>query len=144
MDNFLVSFRKYAKRKFDVFGFYLTGSMGLAYNFQEVIEMTVVHISGDQFEQEVLQGGKLTVVDFWAPWCGPCKMLGPIVEELAAEYEGRAKLCKIDTDQNQDIAAQYGIASIPTLIFFKDGNEIGRKIGLSSKADLGQAIDSYL
>ncbi|MDR1205760.1 MAG: thioredoxin [Peptococcaceae bacterium] len=106
--------------------------------------MALTHVSDQQFDGEVLSERQLAVVDFWAPWCGPCKMQGPIVEELAGQYDGRAKICKMDTDQNQDTAVKYDIMSIPTLIFFKDGKEVARKVGLTPKAELSRMIDSYL
>jgi thioredoxin 1 len=106
--------------------------------------MALTHLSDLQFDTEVLGEQKLTMVDFWAPWCGPCKMQGPIVEELADQYDGKAKICKMDTDQNQNTASKYDIMSIPTLIFFKDGREVARKIGLTPKAELSRMIDSYL
>jgi thioredoxin 1 len=106
--------------------------------------MALTHLSDQQFDGEVLGGQTLAMVDFWAPWCGPCKMQGPIVEELAGQYDGRAKICKMDTDQNQNTAVRYGIMSIPTLIFFKNGQEIARKVGLTPKEELSRMIDSYL
>jgi thioredoxin 1 len=106
--------------------------------------MSLTHLSDQQFEGDVIGEQKLTVVDFWAPWCGPCKMQGPIVEELAGEYDGRAKICKMDTDQNQETATRYDIMSIPTIIFFKEGKEVARKVGLTPKAELARMIDSYL
>lgn len=106
--------------------------------------MALTHLSDQQFDGEVLGAQGLTMVDFWAPWCGPCKMQGPIVEELAAQYDGRAHICKMDTDQNQGTAGRYDIMSIPTLIFFKEGREIGRKVGLTPKEELSRMIDSYL
>jgi thioredoxin 1 len=106
--------------------------------------MALKHLEGNQFESEVLNGQGLTVVDFWASWCGPCKMQSPIVEELAVTYDGRAQICKMDADQNQDTAARYDITSIPTLIFFKGGKEVARKVGLTSKNDLAEIIDAHL
>ena len=96
------------------------------------------------FDQEVLQSDQPYLVDFWAPWCGPCRMIGPIVEELAGEYAGKLKVGKVNVDDNQDIAARYGIASIPTLMLFKGGELRERITGAVPKATLKQAIDKHL
>ena len=106
--------------------------------------MALKHVTDDDFGEEVLKAEGLTLVDFWAPWCGPCKMLGPIIEQVAEEYDGRVNVCKVDTDDNQNIAVQYGIMSIPTLIFFQNGSEIQRQIGLIPKQKLVQLIDANL
>ena len=106
--------------------------------------MALTHVSDADFGEEVLQAEGLTIVDFWAPWCGPCKMLSPIVEQLAEEYAGKAKICKLETDENQNVAVNFGIMSIPTLIFFKNGIEIYRHIGLIQKPKLAELIDANL
>ncbi len=103
-----------------------------------------IEITTENFSQEVLQSDKLVVVDFWAPWCGPCKMLTPIIEELATEYEGKAKICKLNTDENNAIAAQFQITSIPCIIFFKGGAPIQKIVGFKPKNDLKRAIDEAL
>jgi thioredoxin 1 len=99
-----------------------------------------INISEDNFKAEVLENQALVMVDFWAPWCGPCKAISPIIEELAAEYKGKVKLVKINVDANPNIAAQYGIRAIPTLIFFKAGQQVNQITGAVSKAVLEQAL----
>lgn len=104
----------------------------------------IIHLSDDTFQSEVLEAEELVFVDFWAPWCGPCKMLGPVIEELSGEYRGRVKICKIDVDENNKTAGDYGIMSIPTMILFKDGKEINRLVGFVPKANIAKALDSAL
>jgi len=83
-------------------------------------------------------------VDFWAPWCGPCKMIGPVVEELAGDYDGKVKVGKVNVDDNQQLAAQYGIRGIPTVMLFKGGQQVESFVGLQQKADLAAALDKNL
>ena len=92
-----------------------------------------IELSSKNFESEVLKSDVPVMVDFWATWCGPCRMIAPIVEELATEYEGRAKVAKLDVDSNQDIAMNYRILSIPNLLFFKDGKVVDQIIGAVPK-----------
>lgn len=100
------------------------------------------HITDDQFEQEVLQSGEPVMVDFWAPWCGPCRQLGPIVEELAEENADKpVKVVKINIDENPNAPQQYGVLSIPTLIFFKDGKPVDQMVGVQNKATLQSKLD---
>ena len=89
----------------------------------------MMHFDMNSFEQ-ALKGDKLVMVDFWASWCGPCRMLGPVVEKLAEQYEGKAVVGKVNVDEQQELAVRYGVMSIPTVIFFKDGKEIDRKVGV--------------
>jgi thioredoxin 1 len=93
---------------------------------------------------EILNTDKLVVVDFWATWCGPCKMIAPIVDELAQEYEGKADICKCNVNECDDVPMTYNIRSIPTLLFFKNGEVVDRHVGAASKADLAAKIESYL
>ncbi len=104
----------------------------------------VKSVTNDTFEQEVLKAPNLVMVDFWATWCGPCKIVAPVVEELAREYEGKAKFAKVNTDENADLASKYNIRGIPTLIFFKDGEVKDQVVGAVPKAQLKSKIDSLL
>jgi thioredoxin 1 len=101
-------------------------------------------ITDADFEAEIIKSDKPALVDFWAPWCGPCRALGPIVEELAREFEGRLKVSKLNVDENHQTAAQYGIQSIPTLILFKDGKIVDKMIGLTSKDRLETLLKKSL
>ena len=100
-----------------------------------------LEITDSNFEETVLKSDKPVMVDFWAAWCGPCRMVGPIIDELSEEYEGKAIIGKVDIDSNQQYAAQFGVRNIPTVLVFKDGELVDRKVGVSSKNDYAQAID---
>lgn len=100
-----------------------------------------VIITDDTFQKEVLESDKLTLVDFWAEWCQPCKILGPIVEEFAQEYGDKVKVAKMDVDANTDTPGKFNIMSIPTLIFFKDGKPAKTMIGVQSKEQLKKIVD---
>jgi thioredoxin 1 len=96
------------------------------------------------FEEEVIKSDQPTLVDFWAPWCGPCRMVAPIVEELAGEYEGKVKFYKVNTDENPHVSARYGIRSIPTLLLFKNGEPVQQIVGFRPKGDLKKRLDQAL
>lgn len=104
----------------------------------------IVHISDANFEDEVLKSDKPVLVDYWAEWCGPCKMIAPILEELSAEYGDKVKVAKLNIDENPDTPPKYGIRGIPTLMLFKNGNVEATKVGALSKSQLTAFIDSNL
>ena len=106
--------------------------------------MALHHTSDTAFEQDVLKSGTPVLVDFWAEWCGPCKMIAPHLEAIAAEYEGRLKVAKLNIDENQATPPKYGIRGIPTLMLFKNGNVEATKVGALSKTQLAAFIDSNI
>jgi thioredoxin 1 len=101
----------------------------------------IVTLTQDNFEKEALQSTTPVLVDFWAEWCGPCKMIAPVLDELATEYQGKVKIGKVNVDDNQNLAAQYGIRSIPTLLVLKNGQVAEQMIGAKSKRDLKASLD---
>ena len=103
----------------------------------------MIHFNKETFDKS-LEEGKLMMVDFWADWCGPCQMLGPVIESLAEQYEGRAVIGKINTDQEGELAIHYGVSSIPTVIVFKDGKEIDRKVGVMPPDVFVQILEQNL
>ena len=104
----------------------------------------IIHITDDTFEQEVLQSQTPVLVDYWAEWCGPCKMIAPALDQIAAEYAGRLKVAKLNIDENQSTPPRYGIRGIPTLMLFKNGNLEATKVGALSKSQLAAFIDSNI
>jgi thioredoxin 1 len=103
-----------------------------------------IQITDANFEEIVLNSDKPVLVDFWAEWCGPCRLVGPIVEELAKEYDGKAVIGKIDVDANPKVSMQFGIRSIPTLLFFKNGEIVDKQVGAASKSALTGKLDAQL
>ena len=104
----------------------------------------IKHISDTTFEAEVLQAAKPVLVDYWAEWCGPCKMIAPILDEVASAYDGKLQIAKMNVDENRDIPAKFGIRGIPTLMLFKGGHLAATKVGAMSKAQLTAFIDQQL
>ena len=104
----------------------------------------IIHITDDNFEQEVLQSNTPVLVDYWAEWCGPCKMIAPALDQIASEYQGRLKVAKLNIDENQSTPPKYGIRGIPTLMLFKNGNLEATKVGALSKSQLAAFIDSNI
>jgi thioredoxin 1 len=104
----------------------------------------VIELTDADFDDAIHKSDVPVLVDFWAPWCGPCKMMAPIIEEVAKDYAGKAKICKLNTDEARDSAMEFGISAIPTLILFKAGQVQKKWVGLTSKKDLAAAIDELL
>ncbi|MBM4202737.1 MAG: thioredoxin TrxA [Gammaproteobacteria bacterium] len=104
----------------------------------------IQHITDDGFDSDVLKSDKPVLVDYWAAWCGPCKMIAPILEEIATEYSDRIKVCKMDIDANQQTPARYGIRGIPTLMLFKNGEVEATKVGALSKSQLAAFLESNI
>ena len=104
---------------------------------------SVAAVTDSSFEQEVLQSDVPVLVDFWAPWCGPCRMVAPIIEEISKEFEGKVKVLKLNTDENPNVASQYGIRSIPTLMVFKGGQKVDTVVGAVPKATLSGTISKH-
>lgn len=104
----------------------------------------VIHIDGDNWQTEVIKADKPVLVDFWAEWCGPCRAIAPIIDELAGEMDGQVKFVKVNVDKNPQLAGEFGIRSIPTLLVFKDGTVKGQMVGAMNKADLKTKIKAHL
>ncbi len=103
-----------------------------------------IHVTDADFEKEVLQSPVPVVVDFWAEWCGPCKMIAPLIDELSKEFEGKAKMVKVDVDNNSATAMKYGIRNIPTLLFFKGGQVVDKQVGVVAKANLADKVNKII
>jgi thioredoxin 1 len=103
-----------------------------------------IHVTDNEFEEKVLQSPTPVVVDFWAPWCGPCRMVAPILDELATEYDGKIVIAKVNTDENPQWAMKFGVQGIPTMLFVKDGELVNRMVGAAPKPSIQQKVDSML
>jgi len=103
-----------------------------------------LEVTDATFNEVVLQSDKPVMVDFWAAWCGPCRMVAPIMDQLTAEYEGKATIAKVDVDSNQEFAAKYGVRNIPTVLVFKDGEVVEKQVGVAPKATYAEKIDAHL
>ncbi|VEB41798.1 Thioredoxin-1 [Chromobacterium violaceum] len=111
---------------------------------EEAMSDLILHVTDDSFENEVLKADRPVLVDYWAEWCGPCKMIAPILDEVAKEYDGKLKIAKLNIDQNEQTPPKFGIRGIPTLMLFKDGQVAATKVGALSKSQLTAFIDSQL
>ncbi len=103
-----------------------------------------VDVTSKSWEEEVLKHSGAVMVDFWASWCGPCKMIAPVIDELAVEYSGRLKVCKLNTDESPDISSQYQIMGIPSLLFFKEGKLVDKMVGAASKNKFKEKIEAII
>ncbi|MDQ6630147.1 MAG: thioredoxin [Verrucomicrobiota bacterium] len=104
----------------------------------------IIILTSTNFDNEVLKSSLPVLVDFWAEWCGPCKMIAPVLDELAGEFEGRAKIAKVNIDEHQNLAAEYGVRAIPTLLVFKGGQVAEQIVGMRSKRDLKSSLDKVV
>jgi len=112
--------------------------------FEDLTMSSVAEVTDSTFQQEVLSSEHPVLVDFWAPWCGPCRMVGPVVEEIAQEFNGKVKVLKLNTDENPSVASEYGIRSIPTLMVFKGGERVDMVVGAVPKTTLAQTLEKYI
>jgi thioredoxin 1 len=117
---------------------------GAGTRIQPMSSELITHTSDASFNADVIEAGTLVLVDYWAEWCGPCKMIAPILDEVSKDYEGKLRVTKMNVDENRDVPAKYGIRGIPTLMLFKDGELAATKVGALSKAQLTAFIDSHL
>lgn len=101
-----------------------------------------IELTSENFEATTREG--VSLVDFWAPWCGPCRMVSPIIEELAADFDGKANICKVNTDEQQELSQKFGVRSIPTIVFLKDGEIVDTMVGAASKQAFADKINSFL
>ncbi|MEM6452277.1 MAG: thioredoxin [Cyanobacteria bacterium P01_C01_bin.69] len=106
--------------------------------------MSASQVTDSTFKQEVLESEAPVLVDFWAPWCGPCRMVAPVVDEISEQYDGQVKVVKVNTDENPSVASQYGIRSIPTLMIFKGGQRVDMVVGAVPKTTLANTLEKYL
>lgn len=106
--------------------------------------MAAAQVTDETFEQEVIESSVPVLVDFWAPWCGPCRMVAPVVDEISEQYLGKVKVVKVNTDDNPSVASKYGIRSIPTLMIFKDGQRVDMVVGAVPKTTLASTLEKYL
>lgn len=106
--------------------------------------MTALNLTKKDFEEKVLKSDKPVMVDFWAPWCGPCRLAGPVIDELAKEYKDKAGVYKVNVDEDQELAQQYGVMSIPTVVVFKDGKEVERQVGFPGKEGYQAMLDKVI
>jgi len=106
--------------------------------------MSALPVTDSSFNQQVLESELPVLVDFWAPWCGPCKMVAPVVEEIAEQYKGKITVVKLNTDENPNVASQYGIRSIPTLMIFKGGQRVDMVVGAVPKSTLANTVEKYV
>ena len=125
--------------------FFLTNfAYRIKFRTQLKINIMALEITDATFEEAVLKSDKPVMVDFWAAWCGPCRMVGPIIEQLSQEYEGKAVVGKVDVDAHQEYAAKYGVRNIPTVLVFQNGEVVGRQVGVAPKSVYTEAIESLL
>jgi len=106
--------------------------------------VSVISLTSDKFQSEVIQSNVPVLIDFWAPWCGPCKMIGPFIEQIADEYSGRLRVCKVNVDEESEIAEQHGIVSIPALVVYKDGAIVTQKNGAAPKHDIEALFQEFI
>ena len=106
--------------------------------------MAIINLTKETFKQQISEADKPVIVDFWAPWCAPCRMMGPVIEQLAAEYDGKAKVGKVNVDEETGLAQQFQVMSIPTIVLMKNGKVINQLIGVRSKAELESLLSSNL
>lgn len=106
--------------------------------------VATAEVTDSSFKEEVLDSEMTVLVDFWAPWCGPCRMVAPVVDEISQQYEGKVKVVKVNTDENPNVASQYGIRSIPTLMIFKDGQRVDMVVGAVPKTTLANTLEKYI